>query len=236
MLPYAPPPTHRAVMVRKIAPGARDAVAAAFREHDRTDLPRRIGVARRTLLTYHDLYIHLVEGDASFKDALYAAADEPLFREIDARLATLLVPYDKDRPAMRQAQAEEFYHWSDDRRKATYRLLLEIRMDEARGTEFERVWHRISAVAARHPGCVAQSLSRDAADPGTYLLVSDWTDEAAHTSFVESPEHRAVAATFRDLGATVRATRTHIRDHVDSDNPSREESTAQASTAGQGER
>ncbi|WP_338742734.1 TcmI family type II polyketide cyclase [Actinomadura luteofluorescens] len=210
MLPQAPPPTHRAVMIRKIAPGDRDAVAAVFREHDRTDLPRRIGVTRRTLLTFHDLYIHLVEGDASFEKALYAAGDDPGFLDINARLATLLVPYDRDRPAMRQAQAEEFYHWSDDRPQATYRLLLEISVDEARGTEFERTWCRMAAVAARHPGHVAQSLSRDLADPGTYHLISDWTDEDAHEGFLASPEHRALAAALRGLGAKVRATRARI--------------------------
>ncbi|WP_168220974.1 TcmI family type II polyketide cyclase [Actinomadura sp. WMMA1423] len=233
MLPYAPAPTHRALMVRKIAPGARDAVAAAFREHDRTDLPRRIGVTRRTLLTYHDLYIHLVEGDASFEDALYAAAGDPLFREIDARLATLLVPYDEECPSMRQARAEEFYHWSDDRPRATYRLLLEIRVDEARGAEFERTWPRVSAAAERHPGFVSQSLSRDLADPGAYHLVSDWIDETAHRSFIESPGHRAVVAVFRDLDATVRATRTHI--HCGPGSPS-EDRTTEATAGGRQER
>ncbi|MGC4955954.1 TcmI family type II polyketide cyclase [Actinomadura citrea] len=234
MLFQAPPPTHRAVMIRKIAPGDRDAVAGVFREHDRTDLPRRIGVTRRTLLTFHDLYIHLVEGDASFEKALYAAGDDPGFRDINARLATLLVPYDRDRPAMRQAQAEEFYHWSDDRQQATYRLLLEIRVDEARGTEFERTWRQMAAVAARHPGHVTESLSRDLADPGTYHLISNWTDEDAHERFLASPEHRALAAALRDLDAKVRATRTRISaPHA---GPAEDGGTGGASSAGQVER
>lgn len=230
MLPQAPPPSHRAVMIRRIAPGDRDAVAAVFREHDRTDLPRRIGVTRRTLLTYHDLYIHLVEGDASFERALYAAGDDPGFLDISARLATLLVPYDRDRPAMRQAQAEEFYHWSDDRPQATYRLLLEISVDEGRGAEFERTWRRMAAVAARHPGHVAQSLSRDIADPGTYHLVSDWTDEDAHERFLASPGHRELAAALRDLDAKVRATRTRISAY----HPGQAEDGAAAATSGTG--
>ncbi|NDU71447.1 TcmI family type II polyketide cyclase [Actinomadura sp. DSM 109109] len=220
-----PPPTHRAVMIRRIAPGDRDAVAAVFREHDRTDLPRRIGVTRRTLLTFHDLYIHLVEGDPSFEKALYAAGDDPGFRVIDARLAELLVPYDRDRPAMRQAQAEEFYHWSVERPRAAYRLLLEIRVDEERGAELERAWRRIAAVAARHPGHVAETLSRDLAEPGTFHLVSDWTDRDAHESFVASPEHRPLAAALRALDAKVRVTRTHISVHdpePGEDDPARE--------------
>ncbi|SNS12116.1 TcmI family type II polyketide cyclase [Actinomadura mexicana] len=234
MLPQAPPPTHRAVMIRKIAPGDRDAVAAVFREHDRTDLPRRIGVTRRTLLTFHDLYIHLVEGDASFEKALYAAGDDPGFRDINARLATLLVPYDRDRPAMRQAQAEEFYHWSDDRPQATYRLLLEIRVDEARSAEFEWTWRRMAAVAARDPGYITQSLSRDLTDPGTYHLISDWTDEDAHERFLASPGHRALAAALRDLDAKVRATRTRISAHRPG--PAEDHRTAGASQTGQEER
>ncbi|MEV3924146.1 TcmI family type II polyketide cyclase [Actinomadura coerulea] len=234
MLSQAPPPTHRAVMIRRIAPGDRDAVAAVFREHDRTDLPRRIGVTRRTLLTFHDLYIHLVEGDASFEKALYAAGDDPGFRDINARLATLLVPYDRNRPAMRQAQAEEFYHWSDDRPQATYRLLLEISVDEARGAEFERTWRRMAAVAARHPGHVAQSLSRDLADPGTFHLVSDWTDEDAHERFLASSGHRALAAALRDLDAKVRATRTRVSAHRTG--PAEGDRSAEPSETGRGRR
>lgn len=234
MLLQAPPPTHRAVMIRKIEPGDRDAVAAVFREHDRTDLPRRIGVTRRTLLTFHDLYIHLVEGDASFEEALYAAGDDPGFREINARLATLLDPYDRDRPAMRQAQAEEFYHWSDDGPQATYRLLLEIRVDAARGAEFERTWCRMAAVAARHPGHVTQSLSRDVADPGTYHLISDWTDQDSHERFLASPGHRDLAAALRGLDAEVRATRSCVSAcHT---GPAADDGAAGTSTTGREER
>jgi quinol monooxygenase YgiN len=206
-----PLPTHRAVMIRKMAPADRDAVAAAFREHDRTALPRRIGVARRTLLTYHDLYIHLVEGDASFQDNMYALRGDPAFREIDDRLAKLLVPYDSERPSMRQAQAEEFYHWSDDPPAATYRILLEVRVDAARGAELERTWRRMAAVAARRPENIAQSLARDRAEPGVYFVISDWVDEASYDRFARAPEHRALADAMRGLDATVRVTGMHIR-------------------------
>ncbi|GAA3932719.1 hypothetical protein GCM10023085_12610 [Actinomadura viridis] len=203
---------HRALMIRRIDPADRAAVAQAFREHDRTELPARIGVTRRTLLHYHGLYMHLVEGGRDLTDNLYASREDPRFREVDQKLAELLTPYDPRRPSMREAQAEEFYHWSADAPAATYRLLLEIRVDDGRGAEFERTWQRMAAVVDRQPANLAQSLSRDRKDPRTYYVVSDWTDAEAFERFSRDPEHRALADAVSTLGRTVRMTAMHIRD------------------------
>ncbi|TDD89855.1 TcmI family type II polyketide cyclase [Actinomadura rubrisoli] len=209
-------PTHRALMIRRIEPADLTAVARVFQEHDRTPLPSRIGVRRRTLLHYHGLYMHLVEGGRGFEDNLYSAGDDPLFREVDHKLAGLLAPYDRGRPSMREARAEEFYRWTDDAPSATYRLFLEIRVHEGRGEEFEGAWQRMAAVVGGQPANLAQSLSRDRRDPHTYYVVSDWTDEESFQRFSRAPEHQALAETIRTLGTTVRMTGMQIREQQDS--------------------
>ncbi|GAA2425841.1 hypothetical protein GCM10010191_42790 [Actinomadura vinacea] len=208
-------PTHRALMVRLVEPDDLDAVAAAFHEHDRTDLPARIGVARRTLLHYHGLYMHLVEGDRHFQDNMFAAREDPLFREIDRKLATLLTPFDPDRPSMAEAQAQEFYHWSNDPPPAAYRQLLEIEVEVGRGEEFERTWSAMADAIGRQPENAGQSLSRDRGDARTFYVVSDWTSEEAFDRFRRSPEHGALAEAIRSLSTRIRMTGMHIRVHKD---------------------
>ncbi|WP_433324601.1 TcmI family type II polyketide cyclase [Spirillospora sp. CA-294931] len=203
--------THRALMVRRIDAADRAAVARIFREHDRTPLPGRLGVGRRSLLHYNGLYFHLVEGNRYFQDNLYAAREDPLFREIDQKLAKLLTPFDAERPSMREAQAEEFYSWSDPAPSAAYRVLLEIDVHEGRAEEFERVWEAMAGAAAEDPANLAQSLCRDAAKPDTYHIVSDWDAEESFTRFADSAPHKELADRLRPLGTTVRMTGMHVR-------------------------
>ena len=210
--PRASGATHRLLMVRRVDPANLDAVAAAFRDHDRTDLPSRIGVRARALFHYHGLYFHLVEGDRPFEDALYASRDDPLFREIDQRLAALLTPYDPAHPSMREAQATEFYRWSQPAPPpATYRVLLEFRARPGRGAEYERTWRRLIAPVTEWPDNLAQSISRDRTDADLYFVISDWTGEEAFRRFLRSPEHEELAAASRALGEPVRVTHMYIR-------------------------
>jgi cyclase len=198
-------------MIRRVDPANLDAVAEAFRDHDRTPLPARIGVRSRTLLHYHGLYLHLVEGGPSLQENMYASREDPLFREIDQRMAELLTPYDSERPSMREAQAQEFYHWSDDPPPATFRVLLEFRVDSGRGPEYERTWRRLIAPVAEWPDNLAQSISRDRTDPDTFYVLSDWTGEEAFQRFLRSPEHAELAEASRALGTPARVTHMYIR-------------------------
>ena len=104
--------TQRGVIVARIAPDAREEVAAIFAESDAGDLPRLAGVRHRSLFVLDDLYVHLVELDGDLGDRVESIRDHPLFREISDRLAAYITPYN---PATwrspKDANAVEFYSW-----------------------------------------------------------------------------------------------------------------------------
>jgi len=102
---------HRTLMVRRWDPTDAARIAEIFAEHDRTDFPASIGVTRRTLFGFHDLYFHLIEADDGFRDRLFAAAGDGHFRTVDSQLGRLLTPYDAASPSMAQAEAAPFYDW-----------------------------------------------------------------------------------------------------------------------------
>lgn len=103
----------RTLFVLKLKPGHADRVAALFAEHDRGDMPAEVGLTRRTLFQFHDLYFHLVEGPDDLLDRLGKARDRPDFRSINAELDAHLERYD---PAtwrdLKDSMAKPFYTWS----------------------------------------------------------------------------------------------------------------------------
>jgi cyclase len=102
----------RGCIVAKIKPGAEADVARLFAESDESELPGMAGVRHRSLFVLDDIYIHYVETDDDFADAVDAVRNHPLFREISAKLDDFITPYD---PATwkspKDAQAREFYSW-----------------------------------------------------------------------------------------------------------------------------
>lgn len=102
---------YRALMIRTMRTADAPAVSAAFREHDRTPFPRRLGILRRTLFHYHGLYTHLIEAERDFMPDLTALHRDPQFTTVDRQVAPYLRPYDPERPSMRQARADVFYSW-----------------------------------------------------------------------------------------------------------------------------
>jgi cyclase len=102
----------RGVIVAKIKPGAEEAVAKLFGDSDESELPRLAGVRHRSLWVLDDLYVHYVELDDDFAEAVDNIRDHPLFREISAKLDAYITPYDPETwrsPA--DAQATQFYSW-----------------------------------------------------------------------------------------------------------------------------
>jgi cyclase len=102
----------RGLIIARIKPGAKEKVAAIFAESDQTELPALAGVRHRSLFALGDCYVHLVEIDDDFDEAVAGIRDHPLFREISERLEPFIEPYD---PATwrspKDAMAEEFYSW-----------------------------------------------------------------------------------------------------------------------------
>ena len=105
------PQGQRKLIVARFDPGDADAVARIFAESDASGLPEKIGVTRRGLFRYHDLYLHLVESDGAIDEPLADAGEDPRFQEVSARLRPYMTPYDPSWRSPKDAFAEEFYVW-----------------------------------------------------------------------------------------------------------------------------
>jgi cyclase len=103
---------HRTLIVARLDPGPAEEIAEIFAESDATDLPHLIGVSRRTLFRFHDLYFHLVEADDDIQPDLYKARSHPLYQDINERLAKHVRPYDPNWKEPKDAMAEPFYVWN----------------------------------------------------------------------------------------------------------------------------
>jgi len=102
----------RGVIVARIKPGAEERVAALFAESDAGELPALAGVRHRSLFTFGDVYIHLVEVDRDFEGAVADVRDHPAFRELSAKLEPFIEPYDPSTwRSPKDAMARQFYSW-----------------------------------------------------------------------------------------------------------------------------
>jgi hypothetical protein len=90
-------------------------IAGLFAESDSGELPKLLGVRRRHLFAYQDLYFHYVEFEGDHKAALRAAAGREDFAEVSRKLRPFVDPYD---PAAWKSPADalavEFYSWTPD--------------------------------------------------------------------------------------------------------------------------
>ncbi|MFD5579884.1 antibiotic biosynthesis monooxygenase [Streptomyces sp. S-9] len=83
-----------------------------------------------------------------------------------------------------------------------FRVMLRLEIEPGRETEFERTWLSGTEAVTGHPANLGQSLSRE--PDGTYVIISDWVDEARFRDFEDSPahlEHRATLHPFRKGGS-----------------------------------
>ena len=105
----------RGLIIAKIKPGAEEEVAEIFAESDRTELPHLAGVRHRSLFVLDDVYVHLVETDDDFDEAVAEIRDHPLFKEISAKLEPYIEPYNPVTwRSPKDAMAREFYSWDRD--------------------------------------------------------------------------------------------------------------------------
>lgn len=103
---------HQTMIVARMDASNADAVAEAFAESDATRLPHMIGVSRRTLFRFHDLYFHLVEADEDVSPNLYKARSHPLYQDLNTKLSKLILPYDPNWKEPKDAMASAFYVWT----------------------------------------------------------------------------------------------------------------------------
>lgn len=104
----------RTLIVARMELEEADAVAQIFSDSDATELPGMIGLSRRTLFRFHDLYFHLVEADDDISPALYKARSHPLYGDINQRLSRHIRPYDANWREPKDAMAIPFYSWAAD--------------------------------------------------------------------------------------------------------------------------
>lgn len=90
-------------------------IAKLFEESDNTELPHLIGVSRRTLFSFHDLYFHLVEAGDDLTQNLYSVRDNPLYSDLNQKLTEYIVPYSPTWREPRDAMAKPFYSWQSGR-------------------------------------------------------------------------------------------------------------------------
>lgn len=104
--------TRRTLIVARMNPDDALSVARIFRESDAGELPHLVGVHRRDLFHFHDLYFHLVESSGDLEAALSSVQPNPLFSEVSTKLAEYISPFE---PATwrgpRDAMAQPFYSW-----------------------------------------------------------------------------------------------------------------------------
>ncbi|GAA2846797.1 TcmI family type II polyketide cyclase [Streptosporangium fragile] len=105
------------LIVARLSPGGSGEVSRLFGESDAGELPRVLGVTRRDLFRYRDLYVHHVEFEGSATEAMAVAREREDFRRLSRELAPYVTPYDPDTwrsPA--DAMAQRFYHWTPGER------------------------------------------------------------------------------------------------------------------------
>ncbi|MGH3902016.1 MAG: TcmI family type II polyketide cyclase [Pseudonocardiaceae bacterium] len=103
---------HRTLIVARMDARDSGAIAEVFAESDATDLPSLIGVSRRMLFTFHDLYFHLVEAPQDISPNLYKARSHPLYSDINTKLGRFISPYDPNWKEPKDAMAAPFYTWT----------------------------------------------------------------------------------------------------------------------------
>ncbi|WP_043264774.1 TcmI family type II polyketide cyclase [Streptomyces sp. CT34] len=102
----------RTLIVARMDLADAEDVAKVFTDSDSSELPHMIGVSRRTLFAFHNLYFHLVEAESDISPNLYRARSHPLYQEINTRLAQFISPFDPDWREPKDAMAVPFYSWT----------------------------------------------------------------------------------------------------------------------------
>ena len=86
-----------------------------------------------------------------------------------------------------------------DSRNPSFRAVLRMRAREGGEQAFADAWRTAAEEVSRVPGNLRQELIRDADDPRTFLITSDWTDRAAVDEFGRSSARETLTEALRDL-------------------------------------
>ncbi|MFJ9681729.1 TcmI family type II polyketide cyclase [Streptomyces sp. NPDC101194] len=103
---------HHALIVARMAPGSAPDIADLFAESDSSELPHLVGVTRRKLFQFGDVYLHLIESERPPGPEIAKVTEHPAFKDISEKLTAYVSAYDPQTwRGPKDAMAREFYHW-----------------------------------------------------------------------------------------------------------------------------
>lgn len=106
---------HHTLIVARMKPGSAPDIAQVFADSDRGELPHLVGVTRRRLFEFGDVYLHLIESDHDPAPAIARLTDHPEFRDVSERLSAYVSAYDPETwRSPKDAMARCFYGWDRD--------------------------------------------------------------------------------------------------------------------------
>ncbi|AZP15215.1 TcmI family type II polyketide cyclase [Streptomyces aquilus] len=106
---------HQSLIVARMAPESAIDIAKVFEESDRGELPHLVGVARRSLFQFGDVYLHLIESERDPAPAIAKVVGHPQFRDVSERLSAYVTAYDPETwRSPKDAMARCFYRWERD--------------------------------------------------------------------------------------------------------------------------
>ncbi|WP_018681844.1 TcmI family type II polyketide cyclase [Actinokineospora enzanensis] len=105
------PQQSRKLIVARMRDDDLTGIARIFAESDATELPHLVGVRRRTLFRFHDLYLHLIESEVDISADLAKVQQHPLYTDVSDRLRPFMAPYHESWRSPADAFAQQFYGW-----------------------------------------------------------------------------------------------------------------------------
>ncbi|MFB7553773.1 TcmI family type II polyketide cyclase [Streptomyces sp. NPDC056154] len=83
---------HHALIVARMAPGSAPDIADLFAESDSSELPHLVGVTRRKLFQFGDVYLHLIESERPPGPEIAKVTEHPAFKDISEKLTAPTAP------------------------------------------------------------------------------------------------------------------------------------------------
>ncbi|MFD8745140.1 TcmI family type II polyketide cyclase [Streptomyces sp. NPDC088394] len=103
---------HHALIVARMAPGSAPDIAELFAASDSGELPHLVGVTRRKLFQFGDVYLHLIESEQPPGPEIAKVTQHPEFKDISDKLTAYVSAYDPQTwRSPKDAMAHEFYTW-----------------------------------------------------------------------------------------------------------------------------
>jgi cyclase len=107
---------HHTLIVARMTPGSAPDIAKVFEDSDRGELPHLVGVSRRSLFQFGDVYLHLIESERDPGPAIARLTGHPEFQQVSEQLSAYVTAYDPETwRSPKDAMASCFYRWERDR-------------------------------------------------------------------------------------------------------------------------